>query len=216
MSVRAFRVADSYGATAASGHHQRFVVDLDSEIPASANAGDTCYSLESGVWRTWQNDEWNAPTAGPPDPHTHTLSDITDAVVAQFVVPLVADSAAVAWTNMPAAATIFAGSHRHVTKADLTNFTEVRLVLNKQATAGAASSVVELRYATSFGTAAANYSAICASPLQVAVNVQNTVLVTAWTTLIAGAQGDVFLALVGSGGDGVLDPAFGNISAQFR
>lgn len=134
----------------------------------------------------------------------------------QLIVPLVVDSAAAAWTNMPAALTIFAGSHRHITKADLTNFSEVRFVVNKQATAGAASSILELRYATSFATSAAGYSAISASPVQVAVNVQNTVLVTGWVALVAGAQADVFLAVVGSGGDGVLDPTFGSISAQFR
>lgn len=45
---------------------------------------------------------------------------------------LVSDGVAVTWTNMPAAATFFTGSHRFVTKADLTDFTQVRLIVNKQ------------------------------------------------------------------------------------
>lgn len=134
----------------------------------------------------------------------------------QLVVTLVADSAAAAWANMPAAATLFAASHRHVTKADLSNYSEVRLVVNKQATLGAASAILELRYAAVFGTAAASYSSIGTSAVQVAINVQNSALESAWIPLVAGAKGDVFLAIVGSGGDGVLDPTFGNISAQFR
>jgi len=41
-------------------------------------------------------------------------------------------------------------------------------------------------------------------------------LVTSWIDLAAGAKADVFITLDGSGGDGVLDPAFGNIYAQFK
>lgn len=133
-----------------------------------------------------------------------------------MVVNLVADNAAATWTNMPLAATLFAGSHRHVVKADLSDFTQVRLVVNKQATAGAANAVLELRYATSFATTPAGYSSIGEQVVQVAVNVANTVLDSGWVNLEAGAKGDVFLAVVGSGGDGVLDPTFGNISAQFQ
>ncbi len=50
----------------------------------------------------------------------------------------------------------------------------------------------------------------------VAINVQNTVLATAWTDLVAGAKADVFIAPLCSGGDGVLDPVVGNITAQFK
>jgi len=33
---------------------------------------------------------------------------------------------------------------------------------------------------------------------------------------LSGAKADVFVAIVGSGGDGALDPVFGQIVAQFR
>lgn len=118
---------------------------------------------------------------------------------------------------MPAADTLFNGSHRHVTKVDLTNFTQCRLIVNKQATAGAAASKIRLVYATTFQTAPAGYSAIGASEVAASpLNVQNTIVASAWINLVAGAKADVFLALIGSGGDGTLDPAFGSITAQFK
>lgn len=135
----------------------------------------------------------------------------------QLIVPICASTAANAtWTNMPAAETFLFGSHRHVTKVDLTNYTQVRLVVNKQTTAGAASSVIFVKYRTAFDTTVGNYSAIGTSAVQVAVNVTNTVLVTSWVDLVAGAKADVFVAVAGSGGDGALDPAFGTISLEFK
>jgi len=133
-----------------------------------------------------------------------------------LVVPITADAAAVTWTNMPAAATFWNGSHRHVMKVDLTNFTQVRLVVNKQGTAGATASKLILRYRTAFSVTVGDYADIGTSEVSVAVNVTNNVLTTAWIALIAGAKADVFVALVGSGGDGVIDPIFGNIVAQFK
>ena len=136
-----------------------------------------------------------------------------------LVVPFMIDAAAGAWTNMPTAATLFNGSHRHVTRVDLTGFTEVRLVVNKQATAGAAASKLALRFSASFQASAGGYENIGAGGAEVAcspLNVQNTIVTSAWTPLIAGARTDVFLALVGSGGDGALDPAFGSVVAEFR
>jgi len=117
---------------------------------------------------------------------------------------------------MPAAVTFFSGSHRHVTRADLTNYSQVRFVVNKQGTAGQSGSKLILRYRTAFSTTVGNYSDIGASEVSVAVDTTNTVLSTAWTDLAAGAKADVFVCVVGSGGDGVLDPRFGNIAAQFK
>lgn len=134
-----------------------------------------------------------------------------------LVVPFIIDAAAFTWTNMPLADTLLNGSHRHVVKIDLTNFTQCRLVVNKQATAGGASSKIRLVYATTFQTTPGGYSQIgtaevACSPL----NVQNAIVVSSWIDLAAGAKADVFVALVGSGGDGTLDPAFGSIVAQFK
>ena len=133
-----------------------------------------------------------------------------------MTVTFVADGAALALTNMALALGFLAASHRFATKADLTAFTQCRLVVNKQATAGAAASKIILRYITAFSTTAASWLDAGTSEVSVAINVQNTVLVTAWTNLAEGAKADVFLCPLMSGGDGALDPTVGHIEAQFK
>lgn len=137
--------------------------------------------------------------------------------VGQLYIPIQGRiDAATSWSNMPSAVTFLLGTHRHVVKADLANFTQARLIVNKQATAGAASSKLILRYRTTFSTTVGDYSDIGTSEVSVAVNVTNTVLDSGWVDLASGAKADVFIAVAGSGGDGAIDPAFGVISAQFK
>ncbi len=133
-----------------------------------------------------------------------------------FATPVLA---ALAWTNMPAALSFLFSSAtvgKEIQKADLTNYTQCRLLVNKQGTAGAAASKLILRYRTAFNQVVANYSDIGASEVSVAVNVTNSYLDTGWINLVAGAKADVFVSVLGSGGDGALDPAFGPIVAEFR
>jgi hypothetical protein len=117
---------------------------------------------------------------------------------------------------MPLAATFMFGGHRHVTRADLTNATQCRLIVNKQGTAGAANSKFILRYRTAFSTTVGDYSDIGTSEVSVAVNTTNTVIVSSWIDLATGAKADVFVCVVGSGGDGAIDPGFGSVIAQFK
>jgi len=128
--------------------------------------------------------------------------------------------AATIWTNMPVALSFWLSTAtvaKGVLRIDLTGYTQVRLRVNKQGTAGAAASKLILRYkASPFTQTVANYSDIGASEVSVAVNVTNTYLETAWINLVAGAKTDVFVALLGSGGDAALDPAFGYIHAEFK
>jgi hypothetical protein len=127
--------------------------------------------------------------------------------------------AALAWTNMPAALSFWLSTAtvgKSITRADLTNFTQVRLRVNKQGTSGAAASKLILRYYTSFNQTVANYLDIGTSEVSVAINVNNTFLDTGWINLAAGAKADVFISLLGSGGDAALDPAFGFVVAEFK
>lgn len=137
-------------------------------------------------------------------------------VGAALCLPLVADSAAITLTNMALALGFFNASHRYASKVDLTNFTQCRLVVNKQGTAGAAASKIILRYRTSFDATPANWSDIGSSEVSCAINVQNTVVVSNWINLVAGAKADVFICPLMSGGDGALDPIVGSIVAQFK
>ena len=128
-----------------------------------------------------------------------------------------AAAAAAAWTNMPSAATFLFGSARHVVKADLTNYSQVRYVVNKQTVAGASGSKLIVRYKTStYSETVGDYSDIGTSEVSVAVNVTSTLLDTGWINLASGAKADVNIAIVGSGGDGTLDPVFGNMLIMFR
>ncbi len=134
----------------------------------------------------------------------------------QLVVPLRTEFST--YTNLPASVGFLGGTtgHQFVVKADLTNFTQVRLIVNKQGVAGATGSKLVLRYHTSFSTTASTYSDIGTSAVEVAVDTTNAVLDTGWINLAAGAKADVMIALLGYGGDGVVDPTFGAISAQFK
>lgn len=131
-------------------------------------------------------------------------------------VPIVSDAAGLTLTNMALALGFLGSSHRYATKVDLTNFTQVRLLVNKQGTAGAAASKIILRYITAFSTTVGSWLDIGSSEVSCAINVQNTVIASAWINITALAKADVFVTAVMSGGDGVLDPVIGNVVAQFK
>jgi hypothetical protein len=120
------------------------------------------------------------------------------------------------WSNMPSAISFYDGSNAFITAAELTNFTQVRLLINKLGTAGAAGSIIILRYNTSYTQNANLWSTIGTTSVQLSVSNTNQFLETAWIDLVAGAKADVFIALMGSGGDGAADPVFGMITAEFR
>jgi len=126
-------------------------------------------------------------------------------------------TAAMTWTNMPSAVTFLFGLSSIVEKTDLSVFTQVRLTVNKAGTSGASGSALRLRYLTSFSVTATDYldMTTVGSP-QVAINTTNTMLDSGWQTLIPAARADVFLAVVGSGGNGVTDPVLGEVVADFK
>jgi hypothetical protein len=122
------------------------------------------------------------------------------------------------WLSMPAAVTFFDNSTGFVTQADLTAYNQVRLIVNKQGTAGAASSKIILRYQLTSGApfTASSYSDIGTSEVSVAVNVANNILVSSWINMVSVAKDDVWVTIVGIDGDGTISPQFGNIYAEFR
>ncbi len=122
------------------------------------------------------------------------------------------------WSNQPSTLQFFDSSSAYVTQADLSAYNQVRLVVNKQTQAGATGSKLILRYQATSGAplTASSYSDIGITEVSVATNVTNTILNTGWIDMAAGAIDDVYIALLGSGGDGALDPVYGNIYAEFR
>lgn len=116
------------------------------------------------------------------------------------------------WNNMPLAETEFFGLAVHRIPVDLAGCTQVRLVSSLRV-AGVADSKIFLQYAaTSGGT----YAAIGTSAVENVLT--NTGIVdSGWVALAAGAKiDDCWLKLLGSGGDGVVDPNWGYCKAMFR
>lgn len=120
--------------------------------------------------------------------------------------------AAATWSNMPAADTFLFGSHRHVVLVDLEGMTQIRLKVNKQGTAGNSGSKLILRFSPTFSTTVGDYSDVGTSEISVTIDVTNKFLDSGWMDITNEAKTDVYLAVVGNGGNAVLDPQFGNIS----
>ena len=122
---------------------------------------------------------------------------------------------AVTATNATLAPQFFANSFGYVARVDLRDYTGVQFVVNKVTTAGAANSAIFLRYLGHASTTASQYLAITSPEMRIPTNNQNTITVSGFQPIVNGAKSGVYLALITSGGDGVLDPVFGNTSAFF-
>lgn len=122
------------------------------------------------------------------------------------------------WSNMPNTLQFFDSSSAYVTQIDLTAYNQVRLIVNKQGTAGASGSKLLVRYQATTGApfTESSYLAIGTSEVSLAVDTTNNILVTSWIDLVSGAKSDVWVALMGIDGDTTADPVFGNIYAEFR
>ncbi len=112
----------------------------------------------------------------------------------------------VAFTNMPAAVTEPSGG-RTRQRAMLANAVEVRLSIHVQ-TAAFAGAIMFVQYSTDLSTW------IDLTPSAVVDTAGAKI--TPFAAIPAGAKGDVWLRVAGSGGDGVVDPVFGSISVGVR
>jgi hypothetical protein len=115
------------------------------------------------------------------------------------------------WTNMPAAETVFLGTGRFYIKADLTNFTQTRLIVWVQ-TAGSSGSKLRLKY---YNAGWQDIAASSGTDVPIDAGAPDLFL-SSWVNLVAGAKADVSIGVYGAGGDGVADPAFGVMHAQFK
>jgi hypothetical protein len=121
------------------------------------------------------------------------------------------------WTDQPEGATFFNGSTAYTVKVDLTLMTEVRLRMQDQSATGNAGSRLYLVYkAGDYSSTVRDYAHIGTSEVWVPLDEPEGYHDTDWITLADGARSDVYVALVGTNGDGVKDPAIGTIFAEFR
>lgn len=128
-----------------------------------------------------------------------------------------ADETSFAWSNQPSALTELLNTNRYRTQAELGKYEQFRIVWYVT-TAGTAGSVVGVQYSDDGGTTWSGLdNGNSGSNSSETVSTASTgLIVSAWANLASGAKGDVQLRIVGSGGDGVADPAYGTMKVKFR
>ena len=132
-------------------------------------------------------------------------------------IELLKDANYIADTNSPSALRFYLNRpYCYVSKADLTGFTQVRLVTFKAGTAGAADYKLILKYIVNWSGTAGNWLDVGMGEVNVTGNVTNQPRVSEWINLCEGAKADVFIALMTSGGNGTLDPQWGHVTAEFK
>ena len=129
-----------------------------------------------------------------------------------------AGNATLTWTDMPSAETILGGGTTRIRKVDMTNFTQARLV-SRVTVAGVSGSKLIVRYNTSgsvASTVTGNWTTDLGTTEISHVLTSTGMIDSGWINIASGAKGDYHIAIIGSGGDGVVDPAFGGITVWFR
>lgn len=122
------------------------------------------------------------------------------------------NAATVTWTNQPAALTELFGLNDRRLPFDLSRFSQARITVNVEV-AAFTGATLRAEFATTDG---GTYAALDNSTgPNVAIDTTGT-KVSSWVNLTTAARADVFLRIVGVGGDGTVDPDLGLISIQFR
>jgi len=121
-------------------------------------------------------------------------------------------------TNQPAGERFIFGQYRHVQILDLSDYTQVRFVMSKAGTTANTGATMQVKYRTGGWNAVhTNYSTIGTSVVQLATDVSARTYATSWINLAAGAiADDVYVCITETGGDGATDPAYGQLSVQFK
>lgn len=131
---------------------------------------------------------------------------------------LMSSGGTVLMRSLPAAATLFGSTTGYIQSADLTNYTQVRLYVNRMAGTVAGARLL-LRYSTVWGTIPSSFASLSATAgteAQVDIAQPNAINASGWFNLPAAAKTVVFLAPITSNGDGRADFEFGSIVAEFR
>lgn len=167
------------------------------DVPGVDDAIVACIPDGIGGWEwvTWGGDE---PT---PDPRTELVLTFSPA-------PDVSFSGGLVWTDMPLAQTEFRGFQQNRIRADITGFSQVRLHAD-MIVAGSTNAILDLQYSTNIG-----------APSFTDMNIDTNISATGWRTsgwftIPVGARTDVILRVVGQSGDGVADPDFRTVYAEF-
>lgn len=122
------------------------------------------------------------------------------------------NAATATWAAQPAALTEFLGLTDRRNKFDLTNYSQARLIANVEVI-GAAGATLRGEFSTTDG---GTYAALDNSTgPNVSLATAGTI-VSSFVSLTAAAKADVFLRIVGVGGDGATSPQIGLVALQFK
>ncbi|MBL8002401.1 MAG: DUF2793 domain-containing protein [Flavobacteriales bacterium] len=141
-----------------------------------------------------------------------TTWTITKEPSATIVIPLISQAQGTAWTSMPAALNFYA-TLSGAMRIDLSGRRLVRLS-GIVATAGSTGAKYILRYRSTYSATASDYS-------DFTVEVSFTIDVTGarsspWVAIPVAAQGDVYVALFGSGGNGSASPLLRSVVVELH
>lgn len=143
----------------------------------------------------------------------------TDVYAPTFALWLHSDAgAAFTMTNATQAERFAGNSNRHIVYADLTYYTQVRLLVNVvTASASVNTPKMRVKYATTF-TTVGGFSTLGSSEIEVSVftGTGGTIQDTGWVNLVTNAKAGVYLAMTEVGGDATADPAVGTVILMFR
>lgn len=191
------------------------VAGAQSEVVACANkrgklrvvsAGATCKKNEQAL--SWNREGPTGPI-GPSGPPGRAPVDVTMLSEQWGSASL---TRTVTWPNQPLVQTELLGDTFGRTKVEMSGLEEARLVVNVAAAGAVTPAEIRAQYSTDQTTWASLDGGT--GP---AVSIETAGLkVSPWVSLVEMARGDVYLRLVGVGGDGVTDPGFGKIVIQLR
>lgn len=136
----------------------------------------------------------------------------------QIFYTVMSDEGQIDWTNMPLALTEFDSDPDWRTMLDLTDMSQWRFISRSANAAGTTDCVLGVQYSTDDGTTWFGLDNGIINSMSMARNSCDVAgyFVTAWSPLNVTAQADVWIRVVGQGGDGAADPGFGTVQVQFR
>lgn len=122
-------------------------------------------------------------------------------------------------TNQPNSEQFLSNSNRNIWLVDFTGYDSVKISFRTiTGSASANSPRIKLEYATTFGANTTDYSPIGtgATEVSAAISTTNDLTNSGWVALTAAAKGEVYIALMQDGGDGVEDPAIASITVTVK
>lgn len=183
---------------------------LSAALAALTTKGDVLSYSGSAAMRRGVGAEGTCLVADPSDPTGLSYVRGIQCDIAYLI-----STAGIVDAAIPLLDQFLFGLTGHICQADLSAYRQARFTV-RVLSAGFGGTVARLVYRTSFSTTVVDYASIAAAGACSAALDATGMAISGWVDLHASAKADVFLALVTSGGNGVLGATYGSIHLQFR